>query len=72
MLVVIAYGMTRDDWLQGFLAGITIAMAVLPEEFPVVLPIFLALGRMENFPERRPDQARPDSGDTGFGNSSMC
>jgi len=44
LLVVIAYGLTRGDWLQGFLAGITMAMAVLPEEFPVVLTIFLALG----------------------------
>jgi Ca2+-transporting ATPase len=44
LLVVIAYGLTRGNWLQGFLAGITMAMAVLPEEFPVVLTIFLALG----------------------------
>jgi len=44
LLVVIAYGLTRGDWLQGLLAGITMAMAVLPEEFPVVLTIFLALG----------------------------
>lgn len=44
LMVVIAYGMTRGNWLQGFLAGITMAMAVLPEEFPVVLTIFLALG----------------------------
>lgn len=43
-LVVVIYGITRGDWLQGFLAGITMAMAVLPEEFPVVLTIFLALG----------------------------
>jgi Ca2+-transporting ATPase len=43
-LVVVIYGLTRGDWLQGFLAGITMAMAVLPEEFPVVLTIFLALG----------------------------
>jgi P-type Ca2+ transporter type 2C len=43
-LVVIVYGMTRGNWLQGFLAGITLAMAMLPEEFPVVLTIFLALG----------------------------
>ncbi|MDM7911538.1 MAG: cation-translocating P-type ATPase [Methanotrichaceae archaeon] len=43
-LVVIIYGFTRDNWLQGLLAGITMAMAVLPEEFPVVLTIFLALG----------------------------
>jgi Ca2+-transporting ATPase len=42
--VVVAFGMTRGDWLNGFLAGITLAMATLPEEFPVVLTIFLALG----------------------------
>jgi P-type Ca2+ transporter type 2C len=44
LLVVISYGMTRGNWLEGFLAGITMAMAVLPEEFPVVLTVFLALG----------------------------
>jgi Ca2+-transporting ATPase len=43
-IVVVVYGLTRSDWLQGFLAGITMAMAVLPEEFPVVLTVFLALG----------------------------
>src|SRR6185503_7823003 len=35
---------TRGDALAGILAGITLAMAILPEEFPVVLTIFLALG----------------------------
>jgi Ca2+-transporting ATPase len=44
MVVVLVYGLTRDDWLQGLLAGIGTAMAMLPEEFPVVLAIFLALG----------------------------
>jgi Ca2+-transporting ATPase len=43
-VVIVVYGLTRSDWLQGFLAGITLAMATLPEEFPVVLTIFLALG----------------------------
>ena len=43
-LVVVVFGVTRNDWLQGFLAGITMAMAVLPEEVPVVLTIFLAMG----------------------------
>src|SRR3989339_382748 len=43
-LVVTIYGITRGDWLQGFLAGITLAMATLPEEIPVVLTVFLALG----------------------------
>lgn len=44
MLVVVLYGLTRGNWLNGFLAGIALAMAMLPEEFPVVLAIFLALG----------------------------
>ncbi len=44
VVVIIGYGLTRGDWLQGILAGITLAMALLPEEFPVVLTIFLALG----------------------------
>ncbi|MDA8432063.1 MAG: cation-translocating P-type ATPase [Nitrospiraceae bacterium] len=43
-LVVVVYGLTRHNWLNGLLAGITLAMAMLPEEFPVVLTIFLALG----------------------------
>jgi len=43
-VVVIVYGLTRDNWLNGLLAGITLAMATLPEEFPVVLTVFLALG----------------------------
>jgi P-type Ca2+ transporter type 2C len=44
LLVIVVYGFTRLDWVGGFLAGITLAMAILPEEFPVVLTIFLALG----------------------------
>jgi P-type Ca2+ transporter type 2C len=43
-VVVIFYGVTRTDWLHGLLAGIALAMAILPEEFPVVLMIFLAIG----------------------------
>ncbi|HBZ35441.1 MAG TPA: ATPase [Rikenellaceae bacterium] len=44
VLVIVIYTLTRGDLLQGFLAGITLAMAMLPEEFPVVLTIFMALG----------------------------
>ena len=44
VLVAVLYGLTRDSWLNGLLAGITTAMSLLPEEFPVVLTIFLALG----------------------------
>lgn len=42
--VAIWYGVTRTDWLNGFLVGITLAMAILPEELPVILTIFLGLG----------------------------
>ena len=44
ILVAAVYSLSRGDWLQGLLAGIALAMAMLPEEFPVVLMIFLALG----------------------------
>lgn len=44
VLVVVVYGLTRGDFVHGLLAGITLAMAILPEEFPVVLTVFLALG----------------------------
>lgn len=43
-LVVVVYGATRGNWLEGALAGITAALAVIPEEFPVVFSVFLALG----------------------------
>lgn len=42
--VVLAFGFTKGDWPQGILAGIAAAMSLLPEEFPVILTIFMALG----------------------------
>jgi Ca2+-transporting ATPase len=42
--VTVAFGATRGTWLEGVLAGIATAMAMLPEEFPVVLTVFMALG----------------------------
>jgi Ca2+-transporting ATPase len=44
LVVVVLYATMRGGWLEGLLAGITLAMAMLPEEFPVVLTVFLALG----------------------------
>jgi Ca2+-transporting ATPase len=44
IIVIVAYAVTRGDLLKGMLAGLTLAMAILPEEFPVVLAVFLALG----------------------------
>jgi P-type Ca2+ transporter type 2C len=44
IVIVIAYGLMRGDWVAGGLAGLTAAIALLPEEFPLVLAVFLALG----------------------------
>jgi P-type Ca2+ transporter type 2C len=44
LLIIVAYRLTRGSWIDGFLVGITTAMSLLPEEFPVVLTIFLVLG----------------------------
>jgi Ca2+-transporting ATPase len=44
VLVVLIHGMVRGNWLEGLLAGITLAIAILPGEFPMVLTVFLALG----------------------------
>ena len=44
VLVVVLYGLMRTGWLEAVLAGIAIGMAMLPEEFPVVLTVFMAMG----------------------------
>lgn len=43
-VVAIVYGLSRQDWLGGLLAGLALAMSMMPEEFPVIVTIFLALG----------------------------
>jgi Ca2+-transporting ATPase len=47
-IVAVGYGISRGGtwqvWKDGLLAGIAMAMAILPEEFPVILTVFLALG----------------------------
>lgn len=42
--VIIGYTLVRGNLINGFLAGITLAMSLLPEEFPVILTVFMALG----------------------------
>ncbi len=42
--LALAHWSLRGDWLQGLLAGLTLAMAILPEELPVILTLFLGLG----------------------------
>jgi len=44
LLVVIAFYFTRGNFIQSLLNGLAASMAMLPEEFPVVLTVFLAIG----------------------------
>jgi len=44
LLVVVLFGLLRGGWVEAVLAGIAIGMSLLPEEFPVVLTVFLAMG----------------------------
>ncbi len=44
VLVVVLYGLSRGQWLEAVLAGIAVGMSMLPEEFPVVLTVFMAMG----------------------------
>jgi Ca2+-transporting ATPase len=44
VLAVLLYGTLRGGWLDALLAGIAIGMSLLPEEFPVVLAVFMAMG----------------------------
>ena len=44
VLAVLLYGLLRGGWLDALLAGIALGMSMLPEEFPVVLTVFMAMG----------------------------
>ncbi|HET9863171.1 MAG TPA: cation-translocating P-type ATPase [Steroidobacteraceae bacterium] len=41
---VLLYGFLRHDWLEALLGGIALGMALLPEEFPLVLTVFTVMG----------------------------
>lgn len=43
-VIVVTYGWLRGDWMQGLLSALAIGMAMLPEEFPMALAVFLSLG----------------------------
>ena len=44
VVVVVLYGSLRHDWLGGVLAGITLAMSMLPQEFVLILTVFMTMG----------------------------
>ena len=43
-LFVAVFGLTRGDWLAALLGGVTLAMSLLPEEFSLILTVFMAMG----------------------------
>jgi Ca2+-transporting ATPase len=44
LAVLLILGLVGGSWLAALLAGVTVAMSLVPEEFPLVLTVFLALG----------------------------
>ncbi len=41
---VLLSGLLRGSWLEALLSGIALGMSLLPEEFPLVLAVFMAMG----------------------------
>jgi Ca2+-transporting ATPase len=44
VLTVLLFGLLRGSWLEALLGGIALGMSLLPEEFPLVMAVFMAMG----------------------------
>lgn len=44
LAAVLLFGLLRGGWLEAMLGGIALGMSLLPEEFPLVLTVFMAMG----------------------------
>ena len=44
VIAVLLYGLFRGSWLDGLLGGVALSMSMLPEEFPLVLTVFMVMG----------------------------
>lgn len=44
VIAAVLYGLMLGAWLKGLLGGLALSMSLLPEEFPVILTVFLAMG----------------------------
>lgn len=42
--ITLVNGLMNGNWLQAFLGGIALGMSLLPEEFPLVLAVFMVMG----------------------------
>lgn len=43
-MTIILFGLLRGTWLEAMLSGIAVGMSLLPEEFPLVMTVFMAMG----------------------------
>ena len=43
-LAILLFALLRGSWLEAMLAGIAIGMSMIPEEFPLVIAVFMAMG----------------------------
>ena len=71
VVVTVLYGTTRADWLTGVLVGIALAMAMLPEEFPVILTIFMSVGAWR-IAQKRVLTRRPPAVETLGSTTVLC
>ncbi len=44
VIAVLLFGLLRGSWLDAVLGGIGLSMSMLPEEFPLVLTVFMVMG----------------------------
>lgn len=44
LAATLLYGILRNNWLEALLSGIALGMSLLPEEFPLVMAVFMAMG----------------------------
>jgi len=71
VVLVLLYGYVHGHWLNALLAGITLAMSTLPEEFPVILAVFMALGAWR-ISQRGVLTRRPDAIETLGAATVLC
>ena len=44
LAAAVLYALVRGSWLDGILGGIALSMSLMPEEFPLVLTVFMIMG----------------------------
>ncbi|WP_374307544.1 cation-translocating P-type ATPase [Dongia sp.] len=44
LTVILVYGFYHGQWMEGILAGIVLGMTLIPQELPIVLTVFTAMG----------------------------